>query len=82
MARGRIDWTEIWEAIEDARKYANSPQSFLERLERHGLTVLPLAVRRNADLFGIGMVSRVEHHGYETLDPTMWVVSEAPQELV
>ena len=81
MAIGTIqDWNDIWHAIEDARKYAKDAQSFLERLERHKLTILPLAVRRNADLFGVGMVAKVDL-GYATIDPTLYVVSAAPEEL-
>ena len=80
MATGSIiDWNDIWAAIEDARKYATYAQSFLERLERHQLTVLPLAVRRNADLFGVGMVAKADL-GYATLDPTLYVAQTAPEE--
>lgn len=81
MATGAIiDWNDIWAAIDDARRYAKDAQTFLQRLERHELSILPLAVRRNADLFGVGMVAKVEK-GYATLDPTMYVASTTPEEL-
>lgn len=75
-----IDWNDIWVAIDDARRSSVDAQTFLARLERHGLTLLPLAVRRNAELFGVGMVAKIDM-GYAALDPTMYVVSSTPEEL-
>ena len=52
-------WTEVWVAIRDALRDARVSEEsypevvFLRSLEQRGLTILPLEIRRMADLFGL-----------------------------
>ena len=61
---------DIGPAVSEALAAAGpDAAAFLQRLAQHGLTVLPLAVKHDADLFGIGIITRTVD-GYAVLDPS------------
>jgi len=81
-----MGWSSIWRELclaggpEPGRTWTDQEAiAFMKRLEERGLTVVPLQVRRNADLFGIGMLVNADD-GYSTLDPTSWTIEAVREE--
>jgi hypothetical protein len=72
---GEMDWNDVWRAIHLARRDASTDQEFLALLEQHGVTVAPLRLRRDCDLFGMGAMVKTGV-GYQTLDPTAILVRQ------